>query len=132
LCSANHRILEEVNTGDLSSREIGKPQDWINLVLAALLIVSPWALGYVNSVDAARTAWASGIVIGFVAFGALLASWEEWTNLILGVWLIFAPWIVGFAGVVTAMHMHVAVGALLALFSAWELWAVHHETSAHA
>ena len=59
-------------------------------------------------------------------------EWEEWLNLLLGVWLIFAPWIVGFAGVVAAMRTHVALGVLIALFSAWELWAVRHETSAHA
>ena len=118
--------------GRPSNREMGKPQDWITLVLAVLLFVSPWALGYVDHERAAQMARASAIVIGFTAFGALLASWEEWLNLILGVWLIFAPWIVGFASVAIAMRTNVAVGALIALFSAWELWTVHHETSAHA
>ncbi len=119
---------------DLGSRETAKPQDWVNLLLAVLLFISPWALGFTDHIHAARTAWTSGIVIGFIAFAAIVqfAEWEEWLNLLLGVWLIFAPWIVGFAGVVAAMRTHVALGVLIALFSAWELWAVRHETSAHA
>jgi hypothetical protein len=119
---------------NLSSRETAKPQDWVNLVLAALLFISPWALGFTDHMLAARTAGASGIVIGFIALAAIVqfAEWEEWLNLLLGVWLIFAPWIVGFAGVAAAMRTHVALGVLIALFSAWELWTVRHETSAHA
>lgn len=119
---------------NLSSREMAKPQDWVNLVLAVLLFISPWALGFTEHMHAARTAWVSELVIGFIAIAAIVqfAEWEELLNLLLGVGLIFAPWIVGFSGVVAAMRTHVALGVLIALFSAWELWVVRHETSAHA
>ena len=84
---------------NLRSRQMAKPQDWVNLVLAVLLFISPWALGYTEHIQAARTAWASGLVIGFIALAAIVqfSEWEEWLNLLLGVWLIFAPWIVGFS-----------------------------------
>lgn len=116
------------------NRGIDKPQDWVNLVLAALLIISPWVLGFVDHTTAARTAWASGLVIGILSIAAIVqfAEWEEWVNLVLGLWLIFAPWIVGFASVVVAMRTHVVLGILIALFAAWELWTVHHQASAHA
>jgi hypothetical protein len=121
----------EVHMVNLSSRRTAKPQDWINLALATLLFLSPWALGFADHLTAARTAWASGIVIAFIALAAIVefAEWEEWINLLLGLWLIIAPWVLGFAGVALAMRAHVALGVLIALFSAWELWTVHHETS---
>ena len=70
------------------------------------------ALAFTEHMHAARTAWVSELVIGFIAIAAIVqfAEWEEWLNLLLGVWLIFAPWIVGFSGVVAAMRTHVALG----------------------
>lgn len=106
-------------------------QDWVNLVLAAVLIVSPWALGYDHDLNAARTAWVSGIVIGILAIAAIVkfAEWEEWVSFLFGAWLVAAPWVVNFAGDPSAMRAHVVLGVLVAVVSLWAIWTVHNPTA---
>jgi hypothetical protein len=107
--------------------ETKRLQDWINLVLAACLFVSPWVLGFAGV--AAWTAWASAVVIGVLAIAAIVAftEWEEWVNLALGIWVVLAPWILGFSDVTYARSAHVVLGLLVAAVAAWELWQVRHE-----
>jgi hypothetical protein len=107
--------------------ETKRLQDWINLVLAACLFVSPWVLGFAGV--AAWTAWVSAVVIGVLAVAAIVAftEWEEWVNLALGIWVVLAPWIIGFTGVASALWAHVVLGLLIAAVAAWELWQVRHE-----
>ena len=54
-------------------------QDWINVVCAVLLFISPWVLGFSGALMAARTAWVGGIVIFVMAVAAMIqfAEWEE-------------------------------------------------------
>jgi len=103
-------------------------QDWINLICAVLLFISPWALGFSGEALAARTAWISAVVIGIFSIAALVqfAEWEEWLTLLLGLWLIVAPWVVGFSTVAYAFPVFVALGVIIALASISELWVVHH------
>jgi hypothetical protein len=105
------------------------PQDWINLVLAVLLFVSPWVLGFSADRFAAGNAWISAIVIAALAIGALSAfqEWEEWLNLIAGIWVVAAPWVLGFAAITDAMWTHVVLGVLVAAAAAWEIWEVRHQ-----
>jgi hypothetical protein len=109
-------------------------QDWINLFLAILLFISPWALGFSAQQPAAGNAWISAIVIGALAVGALGAfrEWEEWVNLLAGIWVIISPWILGFAAVAYAMWAHVVLGVLVAAMAAWEIWEVRHQPHAAA
>ena len=74
-------------------------QDWINLVCAVLLFISPWVLAFSGDVMATRAAWITGVVVAIFAVAALVqfAEWEEWISLLLGVWMIVAPWVVGFS-----------------------------------
>jgi heme/copper-type cytochrome/quinol oxidase subunit 3 len=104
-------------------------QDWINLVLAIVLFISPWALGFMGERNPSWNAWISGVLIGAVALGALsvFREWEEWLNLLLGLWVVASPWILGFAAVSYAMGAHVALGLLIAASAAWEIWEVRHE-----
>ena len=41
--------------------------------------------------------------------------------MLAGVWLVVAPWLLGFDDIAAAVP-HVALGILLALLSAFELW----------
>lgn len=103
-------------------------QDWVNLVCAVLLFVSPWILAFSGDAAATRAAWITGVVVAVFAVAALMqfAEWEEWISGLLGVWMIVAPWIVGFATVGLAVAAFVVLGIVVALAAASELWQVHH------
>jgi len=54
-----------------------KPQmweEWVNLVLAVLLLLSPFVLGFTATTGAALSHWILGILIGADAVWALLQS----------------------------------------------------------
>ena len=107
--------------------------DWVNLVLAILLVISPWVLAFSTGI-AMYNAVIVGLVIGLVAIGALVAfaQWEEWVNLILGAWAIISPFVLGFAAVTVAMWTHVLIGLVVAVLAAVELWSVTHQPPAHS
>jgi hypothetical protein len=103
--------------------------DWINLLLAIALIVSPWVMGFAAG-TAMSNAVVAGIIIGAIAIAALVsfAQWEEWANLLLGVWVLISPWVLGFDGNFNALWTHVAIGLAVAILAAIELYLVqrHH------
>lgn len=114
--------------------EMGKAsyrfQDIISLILAALLFVAPWGLGYSGNMVAARSSWACAVVIAILAIAAIVqfAEWEEWVNLLVGLAVIAAPWVMGFTDVTRAVYAHYALGILVVAACVWELWDVHHPT----
>jgi hypothetical protein len=116
------------------STENSRPQDWLNLVLAAALLISPWIVGFAAVTYPAWNAWIVAVLLVIVAGAALsaFAEWEEWAGLILGLWLIVAPWVLGFAGDAGAMWTHVVLGVLTAAVSAWALWDYRHSPHATA
>jgi uncharacterized membrane protein HdeD (DUF308 family) len=114
--------------------ETKRLQDWANLVLGALLFISPWVLGYSADAYAGWTAWIGGILIAALAVAALaaFAQWEEWVNLALGVLVLVSPWVLGFAANLAALWAHVVLGLLVAVLAAWELWQVGQKPHATA
>jgi len=117
-----------------ATTEDRKPQDWANLVLAVVLFISPWVIGFVGETMPTWNAWIVAVLIGLLAIATLsaFAEWEEWVNLGLGVWLIIAPWALGFAASMNAMWTHVVLGVLAVALSAWALWDWRHTPHAHA
>jgi SPW repeat len=111
-----------------------KVQDWINLVLAVCLLLSPWAIGFASETTPAWNAWIVAVVLGALAIATLsaFAEWEEWANLVFGLWLIVSPWLLEFAADVNAMWTHVVVGVLVAAVSVWALWDYRQNPHAHA
>src|SRR6266581_182312 len=77
--------------------------DVANLILGAVLFVSPWVFGF-SAGAVAENATVTGLSIAVLAIAALaaFAVWEEWLNLIVGLWAVVSPWVVGFQGT-TAM-----------------------------
>jgi len=99
-------------------------RELLNLVLAAVLFVSPWVLGFAGETAAAWTAWGTGVVVAIFAAIALFVESVravDTASLVLGIWTIVAPWIVGFAAVTLAWWTCLAVGVLLVLVAAWEV-----------
>jgi hypothetical protein len=124
-----------------------RQQDWINVLLAIWLFISPWVLQFGFQVqtgapgstsqsasigaiyNAAWNAWVLGVIVFFVALSASSrrdrwqSSGQEWISLVLGIWIFVAPWVLGFAGVgdQTAAWDHWITGALIFLVSSWNL-----------
>ncbi|MCA1368520.1 SPW repeat protein [Bradyrhizobium sp. BRP14] len=101
-----------------------KPQDWMNLILAVALFVSPWLLGFATESVPAWSAWIGAVVLGALALATLtvFSEWEEWANMVFGIWLVVAPWLLDVATNVNARWTHVVLGLLVAAISAWALW----------
>src|SRR5207237_8430719 len=71
--------------------------DVANLVLGAILFVSPWIFGF-DAGKPSQNAMIVGIVMAVLAIAALAAyaAWEEWLNLVVGLWAVSSPWELGF------------------------------------
>jgi hypothetical protein len=101
--------------------------DVANLILGGVLFISPWLFPFAAG-GQSQNAILSGIVIAVLAIAALaaFATWEEWLNLIAGLWVVVSPWVLGFQGT-TAMTVHVAIGIVVAVLAAIELWMMYQQ-----
>jgi hypothetical protein len=97
-------------------------QDWVNLVLAVWLFVSPWVLGFAGQ-RPGWDAWIVGAIVAIFSIAALteVQIWEEWVNLLLGAWLFISPWVLGFSGDTTMSRNAWIVGVLIFLVAASEI-----------
>lgn len=99
-------------------------QDWADLMLGMLILLSPWLLSFTE----AQAPTVNAIVVGglIIALSVLairhLAAWEEWVQIALGVWLILSPWLLDYSAANGARSSHVAFGLLITLLAASELW----------
>jgi hypothetical protein len=103
--------------------------DITNLLLGALLFLSPWLFGFVSDL-ASENAWVGGGLIGAVATAAILASdaREERLNLLLGLWVAVSPWLLGLKA---ERHVHLLIGLLVAIIAAAEIaWASRRRRAA--
>jgi hypothetical protein len=103
--------------------------DLYNLAFGIFLFGSPWLFAYVGK-EARFDIWISGAAVTLVSIAALVAfsDWEEWFNLALGAWLMVSPWVLGFTHT-RAMHVCIAVGAMVAFVAALELWLSNYDST---
>ncbi len=104
--------------------ESNQLRDWFNLIMGEALLGSPWILGYASDTVPTWIARVVGLLISLLAIAALLkyAEWEEWLVLAAGGWLVVSPWAMGFADRATPRTVHIAVGVIVVIVAAWELW----------
>jgi len=102
--------------------------DLYNLLLAALLFVSPWLFRLTNG-SGKMDLWATGAVIALISLAAMIAykDCEEWANFLLGLWLIASPWLLGFAHT-SAMHFSIGIGIVIAFLAVLDLW-LHYDAT---
>ena len=112
----------------IAYRESSRVKDWVNLILAVLLFISPWVLGFAGETVPAWNAWIIAVIIAILALAAIsaFAEWEEWINGLLGVWLIIAPWVLSFSSSTHALWAHVVLGIITAVVSFWSVWDYRH------
>jgi xanthine/uracil permease len=101
-------------------------QDWVNLILAVWLFISPWVLNFAGQQRPSWDAWIVGIIVGVLSIAALtqVQDWEEWINLLLGAWLFISPWVLGFSDNHMISSNAWIVGVLIFLVAASELTVV--------
>lgn len=100
--------------------------DVINLILGALLFLSPWLFAFAPGAESWNS-WIAGGIIVVLSVAALsaFAEWEEWINLVVGLWAIISPWVLKFSGNSTAVRIDVIIGVIVAVLAAIEIWLTH-------
>lgn len=65
-----------------------------------------------------------GVIIAAVSIWAIFqfTEWHDWANGVLGLWLVVAPWVLGYGHITVIAWSHLAIGVLIILAAAWELW----------
>ena len=106
-------------------------EDWCGMLLGVLIALSPW-FPTQNShelVDADRSiVILNTFTVGIVVFGlaqlqyVALQRWEEVAEIVLGLWLIASPAIYGYANDSLMLFWHSALGVLVVLLGALQLW----------
>ena len=106
----------------------------VNATLGVILLISPWLIGFATERAATWSAVIGGAVIAVMALAAFarLLEWEEWVNLVAGLCVAVSPWLIGFASVRAATWKHLAIGLLVAVLAAVELWRLHKEPPARS
>lgn len=98
-------------------------QDWVNVILGAWLIISPWALGFADNRLAAGTAWVLGAAIAvFAGLSVYMPkAWEEAVNIFLGLCSLASPWVIGFDSQSSATANATIAGVLVVAFGVWAM-----------
>lgn len=98
-------------------------QDWVNVILGAWMVASPWVLDFADNVVASRSAWALGAAIVLFAGIAVYMpkAWEEAVNIVLGLCLLLSPWVLAFTEHETATVNAAIVGILVVAFGVWAM-----------
>ncbi|HKK01647.1 MAG TPA: SPW repeat protein [Desulfuromonadales bacterium] len=111
--------------------------DWINLLLGAWLIISPWVLGTVASTTSTILLVLMGIALVAFSVWALVRvenQAAEWWNFFLGALLFFLPWIFSYTSMFSSAVNSWIVGvvvAVLALITMPLIKGMHHEGEHH-
>lgn len=98
-------------------------QDVVNALMGLVVMLSPWWLGFTDSMAASVNAVVVGLALIATAMGAILVPrpWEEWTEAALGLWLIMSPWVLQYALERENRLVMVALGAVIVLIATWTL-----------
>jgi SPW repeat len=99
-------------------------QDWFGVAIGALIALSPWLAGQSDNPVVTWVTIAAGIwVVQFAGLQLIdLERSQEAGLLICGLWLIASPFALGYADGGPLMVWHFALGAVVVLLSALELW----------
>jgi hypothetical protein len=97
-------------------------------MLGLFLFLSPWFLGYSQSLSKADAS-VSRLVVVLISIADIpvFSEWQEWLNLLLGLWLIFAPWTLGVAH--TAARFSIGVGLTIAYITLLDIWWIRYGTN---
>ena len=97
-------------------------EDGASMILGVLIVISPLLSGFTGEGLVLVNAGLIGAIVVAVAAMEIVAlrRWEEWIELACGAWLVISPFIFQYGGALMAWHM--ALGLLVAILAALELW----------
>ena len=102
-------------------------QDWVYVLLGCWLVVSPMELGYLLNNAATANSWGVGgviIVVNLISASGVFGAGQVILNILLGTWLIISPYPLDFISDKNAMPGTMMVGAIIVVFSVWEIYDV--------
>ena len=124
------------NPRHVAARRESSPQDWLLVIAAIWLFISPWVLGFSGGssgngpggavIDPSRASW-NAWVVGAIVFLVAIAQatsftparfQERWVNAVLGIWIFVAPWALGFTSLSSASWDHWVIGAIIFILAA--------------
>ena len=89
---------------------------WVNVLIAAWLLLAPFALGFTHLRNAMWNSLAVGAAMLVVALFGLIRPLQKtgllWFNFLLALWLLAAPIILGFSHSLLPTLSHIAMGGL--------------------
>ena len=96
-------------------------EDWVGIVIGALIVISPWMANASNSQFVVMNAVIVGVLVLSLAGMEIvvLQTSEEWLELACGLWLTASPFIFGYAG--PLQYWHIGLGAVVVVLAAMEL-----------
>src|ERR687895_492411 len=99
-------------------------QDWVVLGLGVLIDLAPWLTGETSERAVVVNAALIGVLVVVLAEIELvkLRRWPEIGQLVCGLWQTASPYVFGYARAGQLRYWHFALGALVALLAALELW----------
>ena len=96
-------------------------QDWLNVVLGAWLVVSPWILSFQKTASLTACILGAAVVV-FAGIGVYKKEiWPEGMTIVLGLVLMGAPWGFGFPEQVAATANIPVSGVLVVVFGIWAM-----------
>jgi len=101
----------------------------INLLLAIVLLVSPWFLGLTSVHTESGNSWIFGAIIAIASIAVMYGydRMASWVTLMCGVWVAISPWVLRLHGLGwSARTLDLVVGIAVAVVSAIDLWTLHH------
>lgn len=106
----------------MNSRDQAVTASWINVVAGAWLIISPFILGYANTVQRTNDIWL-GAIVGILALIRAFTpaggtTWLSWLNIIAGVWLIISPFALG-TTMLASLWNDIILGVIVTLDAIW-------------
>ena len=104
-------------------------EDYLGMVLGALIVSTAWTIGDAPSQTVAFNAALIGVLVLVLGVSELvdLHRWEEGLEAACGLWLMASPFFFGYADAGTLRYWHLALGAavvllaMLALRQDWKL-----------
>ena len=99
-------------------------EDFLGMLLGALIVASPWLAGQMSSPIVVLNAALVGTIVFALALLSLVdvRLWEEGVEMACGAWLLVSPYILSYSQTGQLQNWHALLGAAVVVLAMYELW----------